>query len=70
MKIILDSKITCPECGFSKIERMPTDNCQILYTCENCNENLKPNNGGDCCVYCTHATIPCPPIQENKKCCK
>ena len=69
MKIILVSKITCPECGFSKIERMPTDNCQILYTCENCNENLKPNNG-DCYVYCTHATIPCPPIQENQKCCK
>ena len=61
MKIILVSKITCPECGFSKIERMPTDNCQILYTCENCNENLKPNNG-DCCVYCTHATIPYLPI--------
>jgi hypothetical protein len=55
MKIILDSKITCP--------------CQILYTCENCNKNLKQNNG-DCCVYCTHATIPYPPIQENKKCCK
>ena len=69
MKIILVSKITCPECGFSKIERMPTDNCQILYTCENCNENLKPNNG-DCCVYCTHATIPYLPNQENKKCCK
>ena len=69
MKIILVSKITCPECGFSKIERMPTDNCQILYTYENCNENLKPNNG-DCCVYCTHATIPYLPIQENKKFCK
>ena len=69
MKIILVSKITYPECGFSKIERMPTDNCQILYTCENCNENLKPNNG-DCCVYCTHATIPYLPILENKKCCK
>lgn len=69
MKIILVSKITCPECGFSKIERMLTDNCQILYTYENCNENLKPNNG-DCCVYCTHATIPYLPNQENKKCCK
>jgi hypothetical protein len=69
MKIILDSKITFPEYGFSKIERMSTDNCQILYTCENCNENLKPNNGV-CCVYCTHVTTPYSPILENKKCCK
>jgi len=69
MKIILDSEITCPHCGFSKVERMPTSNCQILYTCENCKKNLTPNKG-DCCVYCTHATVPCPPIQEDKECCK
>lgn len=25
---ILESVITCPECGFSKAEVMPTDACQ------------------------------------------
>lgn len=26
--IELESKITCPECGFSKVETMPTNACQ------------------------------------------
>ncbi|MGY8887097.1 MAG: GDCCVxC domain-containing (seleno)protein [Flavobacteriales bacterium] len=24
---------------------------------------------GDCCVYCSFGTVPCPPIQENTSCC-
>jgi hypothetical protein len=27
------SLITCPQCGTTKTERMPTDACQIFYEC-------------------------------------
>jgi len=35
-KIILESVITCPACGFKKKEEMPIDACQYFYECENC----------------------------------
>jgi hypothetical protein len=63
-----ESTITCPECGFSKKETMPTDSCQFFYECENCKKVLKPKSG-DCCVFCSYGDVPCPPIQENKSCC-
>lgn len=66
--IELESKITCPECGFSKVETMPTNACQWYYECESCKALLKPLKG-DCCVYCSYGTAKCPPIQEGNTCC-
>lgn len=66
--VVLQSVITCPECGFSTEETMPTDSCQWFYTCGCCNAVLKPKPG-DCCVYCSYGTVPCPPIQEGSDCC-
>jgi pyrroline-5-carboxylate reductase len=48
---------------------MPSDACQFFYECKNCGVVLKPNPG-DCCIYCSFGTVPCPPIQENNKCCQ
>jgi hypothetical protein len=62
-RIELKSTITCPECGYSKEETMPTDACQFFYECTNCREVLKPLKG-DCCVYCSYGSVKCPPIQE------
>jgi len=67
-KITLESRITCPECGFSKVEVMPTDACQWFYACTSCGAVLKPKQG-DCCVFCSYATVPCPPIQAGTGCC-
>ena len=67
--IELNSTITCPECGFSKTEEMPTNACQWYYECESCKVLLKPLKG-DCCVYCSYGTVKCPPIQEGQSCCK
>jgi hypothetical protein len=64
----LSSELTCPECGFSKEEEMPTNACQWYYECENCKSLLKPLSG-DCCVYCSFGTVPCPPIQLHQECC-
>ncbi|MDF1868012.1 MAG: GDCCVxC domain-containing (seleno)protein [Saprospiraceae bacterium] len=65
---ILESTITCPNCGFSKTETMPTNACQFFYECQNCKTLLKPKEG-DCCVYCSFGTVKCPPIQLGEDCC-
>ena len=64
--VILDSTLTCPNCGHTKSERMPTDACQWFYECESCRAILRPKPG-DCCVFCSYGTVPCPPIQERGK---
>ncbi|MHA1128236.1 MAG: GDCCVxC domain-containing (seleno)protein [Alphaproteobacteria bacterium] len=64
----LVSVITCPECGKSSSEEMPTDACQWFYECKHCNAVLRPKKG-DCCVYCSYGSVPCPPIQEGDDCC-
>jgi len=66
-RIELQSTITCPACGYSKVETMPTDACQYFYECENCGKLLKPKEG-DCCVFCSYGSIKCPPMQESGKC--
>ncbi len=63
MQIILQSTITCPMCGHKKEETMPEDACQHFYECENCKTILKPKPG-DCCVFCSYGTSPCPPVQR------
>jgi hypothetical protein len=61
--IELQSTITCPLCGHRQSETMPTDFCQFFYECKGCEQVLKPK-AGDCCVFCSYGTEPCPPIQE------
>ncbi|PSK93187.1 GDCCVxC domain-containing (seleno)protein [Taibaiella chishuiensis] len=68
MDLLLQSTITCPDCGYAKEETMPTDACWYFYQCGHCATLLKPKPG-DCCVFCSYGTVKCPPIQENKKCC-
>lgn len=67
-EVILESKITCPECGHAKLETMPTNACQYFYECESCKMILKPT-GNDCCVFCSYGTVACPPIQLDQNCC-
>ncbi|MGE0098273.1 MAG: GDCCVxC domain-containing (seleno)protein [Hydrogenophaga sp.] len=60
--VLLTSVLTCPECGQARTEVMPTDACQWFYECEDCHAILRPKTG-DCCVFCSYGTLPCPPIQ-------
>lgn len=62
-EIIPDSTLTCPECGHQKTETMPADACQWFYECTGCGALLRPLPG-DCCVFCSYGTVPCPPIQQ------
>lgn len=65
-EVVLESTLTCPDCAHKKTETMPTDACQWFYECENCHTVLKTLSG-DCCVYCSYGTLPCPPIQVSGK---
>ena len=60
--MILESTLTCPHCSHSKLETMPTDACQFFYECDECGVKLRPKQG-DCCVFCSYGSVPCPPIQ-------
>lgn len=59
----LRSTLTCPHCGKQTTETMPTDACQFFYDCQGCGALLRPKEG-DCCVFCSYGSVPCPPIQE------
>jgi hypothetical protein len=65
---MLESVLTCPRCGASKTETMPTDACQFFYECSSCAALLRPRPG-DCCVFCSYGTVKCPPIQLQRGCC-
>lgn len=55
-------QLTCPACGHVSVETMPTDACIYFHDCSNCGVQLRPKKG-DCCVFCSYGSIPCPPIQ-------
>jgi len=63
----LESALTCPECGYTKPEVMPTDACQFFYECAQCKTLLRPK-ADDCCVFCSYGSVKCPPIQMQRAC--
>ena len=63
--MILKSRITCPHCATARTETMPTDACQFFYVCTGCGTKLRPKQG-DCCVFCSYGSIPCPPIVRGR----
>lgn len=67
--VILEATITCPECGHAATETMPTDACQWFYDCRGCGALLRPKQG-DCCVFCSFGSLPCPPVQAKRGCCR
>ncbi|MDC0657521.1 GDCCVxC domain-containing (seleno)protein [Leisingera sp. SS27] len=64
----LTSILTCPACGHKAAEKMPQDACQWFHECPACKTLLRPKPG-DCCVFCSYGTIPCPPMQAGGSCC-
>ena len=57
------SIITCPHCGYTAAEQMPSNACQVIYECKGCGARLKPKSG-DCCVFCSYGSVPCPSVQQ------
>lgn len=67
-ELILQSTITCPQCRHRAEETMPTNACLFFYDCPSCQARLKPAPG-ECCVFCSYGSVPCPPIQTGASCC-
>ncbi|WP_420433706.1 GDCCVxC domain-containing (seleno)protein [Hyphobacterium sp.] len=66
--IVLHSSLTCPSCDITHASvPMPTDACQYFWDCPACGDVIKPLNG-DCCVFCSYGSVPCPPIQRGACC--
>ena len=62
------SVLTCPVCGHEEREKMPDDACIYVYDCNGCGAILKPK-AGDCCVFCSYGSVPCPPVQAGDSGC-
>ncbi|MEQ1692448.1 MAG: GDCCVxC domain-containing (seleno)protein [Gemmatimonas sp.] len=62
------SDLTCPACGHTEQLVMPTDACVFFHECASCHTRLRPKPG-DCCVFCSFGSVPCPPIQEGSADC-
>ncbi|HGG06241.1 MAG TPA: hypothetical protein ENK28_12350 [Aliiroseovarius sp.] len=61
-KVVLKSTITCPHCRERKAETMPAGVQQWFYECSGCGMIFRPLEG-DCCVFCSYGTQPCPSVQ-------
>jgi len=68
MQITETSTLTCPACGHAEAEAMPRDACVYFYDCRHCGTRLKAKPG-DCCVFCSYGSVPCPPKQVGDDCC-
>ena len=62
----LRSILRCPLCLAESEEVMPTDACRYFHACEGCGAILKPA-AGDCCVFCSYGSLPCPPVQKERR---
>ncbi|HEU0198521.1 MAG TPA: GDCCVxC domain-containing (seleno)protein [Nevskiaceae bacterium] len=62
-RVILESRLTCPHCSHQWTEMMPGDACLWFWNCPVCGELLRPK-AGDCCVFCSYGSVPCPPRQR------
>jgi hypothetical protein len=67
--VILISTLTCPHCGSKSTETMPVNACIYFHDCQGCGALLRPRPG-DCCVFCSYGSVPCPPIQAQTDCCR
>jgi hypothetical protein len=66
--VVLTSLLTCPHCGHAASMAMPEDACVWFFDCPGCGRVLEPAPG-DCCVFCSHGSHPCPPRQRGARCC-
>lgn len=60
--LLLRSDLTCPFCRACHVQSMPVDACIYLFECTACGAMLRPKPG-DCCVFCSFGSVPCPPVQ-------
>ena len=69
MEVLVRSEIDLDTWSLSsRKETVPKNACQFFYECGGCKIVLRPKLG-DCCVYCSHGSVACPPVQSASSCC-
>lgn len=68
-ELTLESVLTCPACGHRESMLMREDACLFFHRCDACGTLLRPRPG-DCCVFCSYGSVPCPPVQKQQPCCR
>lgn len=63
--LVRNSVLQCPECGHAERLEMPVDACIFFHACNACGVILRPK-AGDCCVFCSYGSVPCPPEQARR----
>ncbi|TAM87538.1 MAG: hypothetical protein EPN41_07460 [Candidimonas sp.] len=64
-EIVARSVLTCPNCGYRETRLMPVDSCQFYHECSKCGVIFRPKPG-DCCVFCSYGSVPCPSVQARR----
>ncbi len=64
----LHGTLICPHCGHREDLAMPENARVYFHLCAGCGAMLKPLPG-DCYVFCSYGTVPCPPKQKAAGCC-
>jgi hypothetical protein len=67
VSVVRESVLVCPGCGDPSAEIMPTDACLFFWNCPSCGARIRPKPG-DCCVFCSYGSVPCPPMQQDTGC--
>ena len=63
------SVLRCPSCGGESEETIPEDACLFFYECPHCQALLRPL-AGDCCVFCSYGSRPCPSRSDGGEECR
>ena len=59
----LRSSLHCPSCGKEEELTMPENAFIVFYRCGACDFGLR-RKPGECCVFCSYGSVPCPPVQQ------
>ncbi|HEX3236278.1 MAG TPA: GDCCVxC domain-containing (seleno)protein [Gemmatimonadales bacterium] len=60
-----EATLHCPVCGVGSAATAPTDACLFFWECPACRAVIRPK-AGDCCVFCSYGSAPCPPKRAIK----
>ena len=63
----LRSRLTCPHCGHVSEDVMPTGACAFFHD-RACRGAVLGPRPGDCCVFRSCGSVPCPPIRQGGSC--
>jgi len=66
--MIIESILTCPNCGNKVKDEMLENTCQFSYQCKSCDTRIKTIKG-ECCIFCCFGDYPCPQAQISGAAC-